>query len=369
MKKNLTSLMVIVGILLFGCNLYAQISDEENGQSERPLVREFIDHTLQAYRDSQIVMDEVLRILRELATAQVVDTNIQTINDVLQNVKTYQITTEDGTIRIINVLQLNPNMPVPAGLKLNIPTGDEQSREGTVVDGDGEDLTWEEVVAMIEQNGGRILQASENFMMVQGWRKLPEEVKKKVEKFAKKKGKKLKTISPTVTGKLIKEDGQYYMDVYVWTGQGDPNNIHVYKEYWDSLSPEEKAEIEQQAKAYGGKVIVEDEKKRIKANLNTAPVEGAPSDEHLTQEEVEFLEEHVGEVITLHGWTVDGLINDGYTLEVVGLGKWRYEPYHPFDEIVLEESEPVGEEEINKQQQPQRRGPEINIQFYGILGR
>ena len=368
MKKNLTSLMVIAGMLLFACNLYAQMPDEENEHPEKPLVVEFINRTLQAYRDSQIVMDEVLRILRELATAQVVDTNIQTINGILQNVKTYQITTGDGTNRIINVLQINPDMPVPAGL--NIPGRDVQTGVGTVVDGDGTDLTWDEIVAMIEQNGGRVLRASENSMTVQGWRKLPEEVKKKVEKFAQKKGKKLKTVSPTVTGKLIKEDGQYYMDVYVWTGQGDPNNIHVYKEYWDSLSPEEKAEIEQQAKAYGGKVIVEDEKKRIKANLNTAPVEGAPSDEHLTQKEIEFLEEHVGEVITLHGWTVDGLINDGYTLEVVGLGKWKYEPYHPFDEIVLEESEPLGEEEINNQQQPQRVDPKTGIEgVYGILGR
>ena len=252
MKKNLTSLMVIAGMLLFACNLYAQMPDEENEHPESPPVVEFINRTLQAYRDSQIVMDEVLRILRELATAQVVDTNIQTINGILQNVKTYQITTGDGTNRIINVLQINPDMPVPAGL--NIPGRDVQTGVGTVVDGDGTDLTWDEIVAMIEQNGGRVLRASENSMTVQGWRKLPEEVKKKVEKFAQKKGKKLKTVSPTVTGKLIKEDGQYYMDVYVWTGQGDPNNIHVYKEYWDSLSPEEKAEIEQQAKAYGKRI-------------------------------------------------------------------------------------------------------------------
>jgi hypothetical protein len=366
--KNILTITIAVIILLIGTNLFAQLPDEDGTPQEKPPVVDFLERTLQAYRDSQMTIEEVLELLRELATAQVVETNITRINDLLQGIQVGTITPPQGAGQLINILEINPDLPLPQGIEF--PEGRNGETGATEGDtGDGQtDLTWDEVVAMIEQNGGRVLRASENMMMVAGWRRLPDDVKRKVEKFAKKKGKKLKTISPTVTGKLIEENGQYYMDVYVWTGQGDPNNIHVYKEYWDSLSQPEKEEIEAQAKAYGGRVIIENEKKRIKANLNTSPVEGAPSDEHLTQEEVEFLEQHVGEVITLHGWTVDGLINDGYTLEVVGLGKWRYEPYHPFDEIVMKEAPPLAEEEMKDE--IENASPRVDIQnFYGIFGR
>ncbi len=163
--------------------------------------------------------------------------------------------------------------------------------------------------------------------------------------YAKKKGKKLKmkSATPTATGKLLKEDGEYSFNVYVWTGVGDPDNIHVDKEYWNSLDDSQKEYIRSQAQEYNGKVIIEDEPTEIELTMHLTPVEGAPNEDHLTDKDLAFIEEHVGDEITVHGWTDDGLVNsetetgEKDTFQVVGLGSWEYEPQHPFDAALLEE--------------------------------
>lgn len=144
--------------------------------------------------------------------------------------------------------------------------------------------------------------------------------------------------SPTVTGKItelyydpVTGTWQGKMEVYVWTGVGDPNNIHVDRRYWESLSEEEREEIRRLATEAGGEVIFEENPIEIKIKLCLAPIEGAPSPEYLTEEQLQEILNSIGEVIILHGWTLDGLIKDGYTVEVVGLGIWDYEPYHPYE--------------------------------------
>ena len=187
------------------------------------------------------------------------------------------------------------------------------------------------------------------------WGSLSEGSKDEDKEYAKKKMKSLMKLlmikslmrspasSPTVTGELTKENGEYSLNVYAWTGVGDPDNIHVDKEYWNSLDDSQKVEIESQAKEYSGKVIIEDEPTQIELSMHLTPVEGAPRDDYLSDKDFAFLEDHVGDEITIHGWTDDGLINsegkDGEkdTLQVVGLGTWDYEPQHPFDSAVLEE--------------------------------
>ena len=153
--------------------------------------------------------------------------------------------------------------------------------------------------------------------------------------------------SPTVTGNLSydAQTDTWYMRVYVWTGEGDPNNIHVDKEYWDLLnaaaSGDEEAirklreemgcfdinsqedaqrdieEIEARLKETGGELVI---KGPTVIELRTI---------NLSKKDLEFLQNNIGNVLTVHGWTIDGLIKNGYVLEVVGFGKWSYEPYHP----------------------------------------
>jgi len=129
--------------------------------------------------------------------------------------------------------------------------------------------------------------------------------------------------SPTVTGNLSynAENNTWHMDVYVWTGVGDPNNIHVDRNYWNSLSEEEKQRIKKMAEEAGGKVVIEENPITIELDIS-----------NLSESDLEFLQNNIGNILTVHGWTIDGLIKNGYILEVVGFGKWGYEPYHPYDE-------------------------------------
>jgi len=129
--------------------------------------------------------------------------------------------------------------------------------------------------------------------------------------------------SPTVTGNLFydAQTDTWYMKVYVWTGVGDPNNIHVDRNYWNSLSEEEKQRIRRMAEEAGGKVVIEENPITIELDIS-----------NLSDSDLEFLQNNIGNILTLHGWTIDGLIKNGYILEVVGFGKWSYEPYHPYDE-------------------------------------
>ena len=151
--------------------------------------------------------------------------------------------------------------------------------------------------------------------------------------------------SPTVTGQIYQdEEGNWRMRVYVWTGQGDPGNIHIDREFWELLNAAASGDEEaikklkemgfdigsqEEAQAYieeinrrleetGGELIIEEESIEIMLDISG-----------LSSEEIAYLQEHIGEILVLHGTTPDGLIENGDILVIVGFGKWEYEPYHP----------------------------------------
>ena len=142
--------------------------------------------------------------------------------------------------------------------------------------------------------------------------------------------------SPTITGTLAKNGKDFFMQVDVWTGVGDPNNTHISRDYWNTLTQYEVNSFNTKAAKAGGKVIIEEDPITVKLNLCASPVEGAPSQECLDSAELKFLRflANTNTRLTLNGWTKDGTVQDGYDFDVVGLGKWDYEPWHPVEWIV-----------------------------------
>lgn len=71
--------------------------------------------------------------------------------------------------------------------------------------------------------------------------------------------------------------------------------------------------------------------------------------------------------MTLHGWTDDGLIGDGYTLEVVGLGIWEYEPWHPYDTVIEAENKFVQDDITEPVQRINKRDNIFSSSGYEIF--
>ncbi len=329
---------LILGLSLFfigfSCLGYAQLSEEELDN-----VRASLADILTQLQEEEITQDGALGALGALYTQEILP-NLE----LPQGVNAQDVNFDSLMPAILDILPTANNDYNTALNALLLTLGN--PFEGVSA---GPSMSTAEALAeRVKAEGGRF-DDNGNSVHVSGWngankgKGLSEDLKKDIEKYAEKKGKKISKSSPTVTGKLTQENGEYSFNVYVWTGVGDPDNIHVDKEYWNSLDDSQKVEIESQAKEYSGKVIIEDEPTQIELSMHLTPVEGAPRDDYLSDKDFAFLEDHVGDEITIHGWTDDGLINsegkDGEkdTLQVVGLGTWDYEPQHPFDSVVLEE--------------------------------